>query len=253
VNKTLVTLLAIGIFPLAGAEPCKMVSGKKEKKLNTAQCYAHELAKLSSDYLAVLEVQVSAQQDVYDRLAGLYSSTQRANENLALEDDRDKVIQLWISHLADDTMRLSFVLDDVVRVATKEFQATRAQHEQDLDGKAAILGTLNNLEVDTKKIAGLADLFNDLAQPPDLKAWVSDLATYGQGVQSQIKLASCALASSRLGFFTSESTRLAGLLAKPGLGPDQSGVYAAQKQAADDQVTALQAEVGKCPAPLPPQ
>ena len=252
-NKTLlVVLIALGASPLIGTEPCKITSGDKQIKLNTAQCYAHQLAKLTAGYLDALEAQVSAQEGAYDRLAGLYSSAERINVDLAMGDDRDNAVQVWIRHLTGGSMNVSSVLEDVARIAKNEFQTTRAQHEQDLDGKAAYLQTLNHLEVDTKKVASLSDLFVDLTHPPDLKSWVSDLGAYGQGVQTQMKQAGCALAKSRLQFFTSESARLAGMLAKSGLSQDQKSLYTDQKKADDDQLKAMQDETGKCPAPLQP-
>ncbi len=243
----------ICVLPLSGAEACKMESGKKEIKLNTAQCYAHQLAKLTSDYLGALESQVSAQEDMYGRLAALYNSAQRENADLGLDIVRDSQVQLWINQLADGTQTVSSVLEDAARLANSQFTATRAEYEQEMDGKAAYLATLNNLEADTKKVAGLVSLFNDMAQSPDVKTWVADLATYGEGVHTDLQQAGCALAKSRLTFFDSDSTRLKASLAKPGLSPAERKLCTARKEEADKQVQALQQQASACETPEQPK
>lgn len=257
-KKMFVFFVVLGAASLPGVEPCKItvepkasgkeLAKKKDIQLNHAQCYAHELANVTSEYLKALEVQVSGQQDMYDQLAKHYDSSQRTIASLGLDVDRDNAIESWIGRLSNQSMNVASVMDEMTKMASGEFQATRAQHERDLDGTAEYLKALNNLEVDTKKVAGLSSLFNDLAQPPDLKSWLSDLGAFGEGVQTQMKQAGCALAKSRLGFFTGESTRLAGLMAKPGVSADQKAVYSTQKDAADKQVKALQDAAGKCAA-----
>ncbi len=264
------TLLCIsacsyGAVPTATSAPCELdvlppsssaSNGEaaqhpkvKHVKLKLPQCYAHELAMLTSAYLSSLEKQVTGQQTMYSALAASYLSADRQATGLGLDVARDAQVQEWIDHLADGSLTPNAVIEDATRLATTEFAATKGEEQQALDGKSAYLATLADLSSDTASIASLVTLFDALATPNSVKTAMSDLATFGETTDAQMKSASCALATSRLTYFQAESSSIAVEASKAGISASQKTTYTTQKAVVDQQVTALQKQSTSCATP----
>lgn len=260
-----ISACAYGAAPTATSTPCELDLPRststastgnaaprpqtKHVKLKIPQCYAHELALLTSAYLSALENQVTSQQTMYSALATSYVSADREATGLGLDVTRDAQVQKWIGHLADGSLTPNEVIEDATRLATAEFAATKVEEERALDGKSAYLATLANLSSDTARIASLVSLFDALATPSTFKTTMGDLASFGETTAAQMKNASCALATSRLTYFQAESSSVAALTSKGGISESQKAMYTSQKTAVDQQITTLQKQAAACTAP----
>ncbi len=210
---------------------------KPEKPLKGSAAYASELAKLTGTYLKEVEKKIDAEEDAYQQASRLYASAHQQGIFESLAFDREGKAIRFAAQMEEGRLSVAdFLFRELPAYADSDFRQTRVLFDQEIDTEQAFLRSLVDIQADSKKIAGLQSLFEDLSKKPSLTDWSKQLLTFGQELDRQTKASDCALSVSRLKFLEAESARLGGLVEQARV-PGEKARLEAEKKALDQNVT----------------
>ncbi len=169
--KRIITVLALcSLLALGGCDD------------KDARDYAKELVGVLKSYQSEVNKKIKAERESYKDLAGTYAYARQVNLSTTLRDERFRRIDTLTDALLQDDAKItpSEIHNLLIDYAGHDFDATRSMLEQESDGQAEYLASLESLELQAQSIEALSKALEELAKP---KSDIKKLRELGKSAQ----------------------------------------------------------------------
>lgn len=157
-KKLLMTLMLCSLTLLSGCDD------------KDARDYAHELAGVLKSYQAEVNQKIKVEQASYKDLASTYAYARQVDVLTTLQNDRlRRAGNLTDALISGDTKDAKITPSAIHRLvadyARQDFEATRKMLEEESDGQAEYLASLESLELQAQSLESLTKALEELAKP----------------------------------------------------------------------------------------
>jgi uncharacterized lipoprotein NlpE involved in copper resistance len=157
-KKLLMTLMLCSLTLLSGCDD------------KDARDYAHELVGVLKSYQAEVNQKIKVEQESYKDLASTYAYARQVDVHTRLQNERLRLSgSLTDSLMSGDTKDTKITPSTlhglVADYAKHDFEATRQMLEEESDGQAEYLASLESLELQAQSIESLTKALEELAKP----------------------------------------------------------------------------------------
>lgn len=153
-KQFIITLVVIGLLTLSGCDS------------KDAREYANELAGVLKSYQVEINKKIAAEQKSYKDLAATHAYARQVDLLSTLQTERFRRAEsLTDELLGDGEITPSEMHELVADYANLDFESTRKMLEQESDGQAEYLASLESLELQSENIAALRKALEALAKP----------------------------------------------------------------------------------------
>ena len=198
-----------------------------------ARDYATELVGVLKTYQVEVNKKITAEKKSYKDLAGTYAYAKRVELFGKLSTERLAGTDRLTDALMADEKFLPSDLHQLVREhAVLEFDATRKALEEESDGQAEYLASLESLDLQAQNIAQLTKALEALSKPKGDMKKLKELATSAQAFKTKFDELEC-------NELAEEIACLKAALAEVDKGKDLSPAMKAKKESLLVQINAL--------------
>lgn len=153
-KKLIIFALITGVLSLSGCDN------------EDARKYANELSGVLKTYQVEVNKKIAAEQKSYKDLAANYAYAREVELLTTLGNERLKRSEaVGEDLLAEEKLTTADVHSLVAEYAHLEFESTRKMFEQESDGQAEYLASLESLELQSQNIATLRKALEAMAKP----------------------------------------------------------------------------------------
>jgi len=158
-----------------------------------ARNYAKELVGVLKSYQTEVNKKIAAEQKSYKDLAATHAYAKQVDLISGLRTERLRLADSLADELqhGDDKITPSDIHKMVADYAHADFAATRRLFEQESDGQAEYLASLEALEMQSKNLTALTKALQELAKPKSKIKQLKDLAGAAEKFKGKLDELQC--------------------------------------------------------------